>query len=422
MMTALGVGRSQFPSFPTDPRARHQRQVLDDADDRRDPAAPRAAHRRVHLAAPDRLPRTRADRRARAGADGVRVLRSPARTMRGRAGQPHARRGRPRDPVRTADGRRAVGDGASRRSRWRSSRPGSAGATTPRAWSTRGVDGAHERRARAHALARSDARATSPRRSSRSSSPGATLVLGEDLAPAGARGGRAGGGASAARRSSCPRAAAGPLELRARGAFQRRNFALARGRRGGATSRARGIATLRATQALREAAAADEVPGRLQVARRRPADGARRRAQPRRGRGAGRVAAGSRWRGAAGARARRARGQGRRGHARGAAAAVRARMVHRSAERPRALPPAALQSLARQLGFDAAACEPRRARALAQAQRWARRARRRRCSPPARSTSSASCSRLEAGAAQWSGVLAARARRDERATGPRCSR
>ena len=38
----------------------------------------------------------------------------------------------------------------------------------------------------------------------------------------------------------------------------------------------------------------------------------------------------------------------------------------------RALPPAALQSLARQLGFGASACEPRPARALAQAQVYAR--------------------------------------------------
>jgi len=39
---------------------------------------------------------------------------------------------------------------------------------------------------------------------------------------------------------------------------------------------------------------------------------------------------------------------------------------------PRALSPAALQSLARQLGFERAACEPSSQRALAQAQRWAR--------------------------------------------------
>jgi len=38
----------------------------------------------------------------------------------------------------------------------------------------------------------------------------------------------------------------------------------------------------------------------------------------------------------------------------------------------RALSPAALQSLARQLGFDAVACEPEPARALVEAQRWAR--------------------------------------------------
>ena len=41
----------------------------------------------------------------------------------------------------------------------------------------------------------------------------------------------------------------------------------------------------------------------------------------------------------------------------------------------RALSPAALQSLARQLGFEASACEPQPARALAQARRWALRAR-----------------------------------------------
>jgi folylpolyglutamate synthase/dihydropteroate synthase len=38
----------------------------------------------------------------------------------------------------------------------------------------------------------------------------------------------------------------------------------------------------------------------------------------------------------------------------------------------RALPPAALQSHARQLGFEAVACEARPAQALAQAQAWAR--------------------------------------------------
>jgi dihydrofolate synthase / folylpolyglutamate synthase len=38
----------------------------------------------------------------------------------------------------------------------------------------------------------------------------------------------------------------------------------------------------------------------------------------------------------------------------------------------RALSPAALQSLARQLGFDAVVCEPQPGRALAEAQRWAR--------------------------------------------------
>ena len=40
-----------------DPRGRDQRQVLDGAVLRRDPRAPRAAHRQLHLAAPELLPR-----------------------------------------------------------------------------------------------------------------------------------------------------------------------------------------------------------------------------------------------------------------------------------------------------------------------------------------------------------------------------
>ena len=46
--------RAGAPRAPLrlDPRRRHERQVLDDADDRRDPRAPRAAHRRLPVAAP----------------------------------------------------------------------------------------------------------------------------------------------------------------------------------------------------------------------------------------------------------------------------------------------------------------------------------------------------------------------------------
>ena len=54
----------------------------------------------------------------------------------GRAGQPHARRGRPRDAVRTADGGRLLAPGRRRASRWPSWRPGWGGATTPPACST----------------------------------------------------------------------------------------------------------------------------------------------------------------------------------------------------------------------------------------------------------------------------------------------
>ena len=88
--------------------------------------------------------------------------------------------------------------------------------------------GADQRRPRAHALAGADGHATSPRRSSRSSAAEAALVLGAELDGAGARRGRAGGRrARRADRAPAP-AARAAAELLARGAFQRRNFALAR--------------------------------------------------------------------------------------------------------------------------------------------------------------------------------------------------
>ncbi len=67
--------------------------------------------------------------------------------------------------------------------------------------------------------------------------------------------------------------------LAARGAFQQRNFALARL---AAETYLRGAGLEPDERAVREAAAATAVRGRLQVVSRRPADSARRRAQPRR--------------------------------------------------------------------------------------------------------------------------------------------
>ena len=86
MMTALGLARA---ALRRDPRARHQRQVLDHAHDRGDPRAPRPAHGRLHLSAPGLLPRARADRRARAGRGRLRRGDRP-RGVGGRARQPHA--------------------------------------------------------------------------------------------------------------------------------------------------------------------------------------------------------------------------------------------------------------------------------------------------------------------------------------------
>ena len=228
--------------------------------------------------------------------------------------------------------------------------------------------------------------------------PGGTLVLGaglhaDALAVARTRGRRA--AARGIVQVAPRRAAVAALRRRARAPFS------------GATSRSPAAAAealpARCGDRARRAGRArgrrrDRGAGRLQVVDERSAHGARRRAQPRRRRGAGGVAAGGARRPRGRARDGRARGQGRREHARARCCRrVRARVVHRAAQ-PRALSPAALQSLARQLGFDAVVCEPQPRRALAQARRWAGRRGRAidwqaPCSPRARSTSSAICCR-----------------------------
>ena len=136
-----------------------------------------------------------------------------------------------------------------------------------------------------------------------------------------------------------------PLALLARGSFQQRNFALARAAaeaylKDPAASRERsqlGCEGEAHERAVRDAAAATAVPRALAGRRGRAADGVRRRAQPacdsRRSSSRSR----SLRRPAAGAGAGGARGQGRRRHARRAAGRVRARLVHRSPEQPRAV-------------------------------------------------------------------------------------
>jgi dihydrofolate synthase/folylpolyglutamate synthase len=206
--------------------------------------------------------------------------------------------------------------------------------------------------------------------------PGGTLVLGADLADealdvaervARERGARivvAGSGAE----GDCAAAGDGQPALAARGAFQQRNFALARL---AAETYLCGAGIESDERAVREAAASTEVRGRLQVVSHDPLtvlDGA---------------------------------------HNPDAVHALVQSLPALVGERPlalvlgvledkdaasmlsallgacerawftappsaRALSPAALQSLARQLGFEQVACAPRPAQALADAQRWAR--------------------------------------------------
>jgi dihydrofolate synthase/folylpolyglutamate synthase len=159
-----------------------------------------------------------------------------------------------------------------------------------------------------------------------------------------------------------------PATLAARGPFQRRNFALARL---AAETYLRGAGIEPDERAVAEAAASIEVPGRLQVVAEDPLtvlDGAHN------------------------PEAVDALVQslpallGRRPLAlvlgvledKDAASMLSSllgrceRAWFTAPPSARALSPAALQSLARQLGFEQVACEPRPAQALAEAQRWAR--------------------------------------------------
>ncbi len=196
--------------------------------------------------------------------------------------------------------------------------------------------------------------------------PGGTLVLGSWLARE---------GLAVAERVAREREArivrvddaSRTVTLAARGLFQRRNFALAR-----AASEAylRGAGIEPDERAVRAAAAATEVPGRLQVVGERPLtvlDGAHNpdavgelvRSLPDvlGGRGVALVMGVLEDKDAAGML--------------GMLLGVCECAWFTAPPSPRALSPAALQSLARQLGFDAVECEPRPERALAKARRWA---------------------------------------------------
>lgn len=197
-------------------------------------------------------------------------------------------------------------------------------------------------------------------------SPHSALVLGAELvAPALAVAERVAGERGA--RIVRPRPLPAGTELLARGGFQRANFALARA---AAEAYLQTAAIPLREQAVADAAATTEVPGRLQVLSRDPLTVLDSAHNP---------------------------------HAVAAlveslpevidqaplalvlgvledkdAAAMLAALLplverawFTAPPSSRALPPAALQSLARQLGFDATACEPQPSRALAQAREWA---------------------------------------------------
>jgi dihydrofolate synthase/folylpolyglutamate synthase len=153
----------------------------------------------------------------------------------------------------------------------------------------------------------------------------------------------------------------------AKGGFQRRNFALARA---AATAYLRGVGIEPDERAIRAAAAAVEVPGRLQVVDEHPLtvlDGAHNPDAVAALVGSLPDVVGRREVGLV-------MGVLEDKDAAGMLATllpVCERAWFTAPPSPRALSPAALQSLARQLGFDAALCEPQPERALAQARTWA---------------------------------------------------
>jgi dihydrofolate synthase / folylpolyglutamate synthase len=197
--------------------------------------------------------------------------------------------------------------------------------------------------------------------------PHATLVLGEDLAePALAIAERVAReqGASIVR----PRPLADTTTLRARGAFQRRNFALARA---AAESYLAAVGIEPSEDAIAQAAAQTDVPGRVQLVSEDPMtilDGAHNPA-------AVAALAQSLPEVFAGRPLALVLGVLEDKDAAGMLATLLAlceRAWFTAPPGSRALPPAALQSHARQLGFEAVACEPRPSDALALAQDWAR--------------------------------------------------
>ncbi len=198
--------------------------------------------------------------------------------------------------------------------------------------------------------------------------PGTTLVLGEDLAREALAVAERVAGEQDARIVRASAESFADIPLAAPGAFQRRNFALAR-TAAEAYMRSAGIEPRE--DAVREAAAATVVQGRLQAIEENPLtvlDGAHNpdatyalvQALPDvfGDRPVGLVLGVLDDKDAASMLA--------------ALLPMCERAWFTAPPSSRALSPAALQSLARQLGFDAVVCEPQPGRALAAARRWAR--------------------------------------------------
>jgi dihydrofolate synthase/folylpolyglutamate synthase len=200
--------------------------------------------------------------------------------------------------------------------------------------------------------------------------PNTALVLGEDLAPAALAVAERVAGERDARIVRPASAAPSATELRARGSFQRRNFALARA---AAEAYLQAVGIPLREDAVAQAAASTDVRGRLQLLEDDPPtvlDGAHnpdavaalvdslpevfdaRPPKP-----LALVLGVLEDKDAAGMLA--------------ALMPLVERAWFTAPPSSRALSPAALQSLARQLGFEATACEPKPARALEQARRWA---------------------------------------------------
>ena len=196
--------------------------------------------------------------------------------------------------------------------------------------------------------------------------PGGTLVLGSRLAPEALTVAERVAGEREARIVRVDETSSA-VALAARGPFQRHNFALARA---AAEAHLRGAGIELDERAVVAAAAATEVPGRLQVVDERPLtvlDGAHNpdaigelvQALPDvlGNRSVALVMGVLEDKDAAGMLA--------------TLLPACERAWFTAPPSPRALSPAALQSLARQLGFDAVECEPSPERALERARRWA---------------------------------------------------